>query len=160
MKLIYLDFDGVICTDRACEAIGETGTNTYLDPIACKLVEKLITKFDAKVVISSDWRTKHSKSEIFNMLKSAGHRVIADSIHSRWATPDFIRNPEPSSRGHEIEASLVEISTHESVEAYVILDDVSDFIEYQMPYFVECDQHDGMGYRQYVKAERILEVNQ
>lgn len=158
MKLIFLDYDGVICTNRASEAMGETGVNTYLDPIACKLIERLITDCSASVVISSDWRLQYSKKEMIQMLKSGGHFVLANSFHSRWSTPDFIRNAEPSSRGHEIEASIAEISAHEEVEAYVILDDVHDFLEYQQRYFVECNHYNGIGYKQYIAAKAVLEA--
>ena len=156
MKLIYLDFDGVICTNRACHAIGETGMNTYLDPTACKLVERLIVECDAKVVISSDWRLKHSKTEIFNMLKSGGHHIIANNLHTRWATPDLLRDPKPSSRGKEIELSLAEIEAHDSVSNYVILDDVHDFMNYQEKNVVLCDQDDGIGFRDFCKAQNLL----
>ncbi len=153
MKLIYLDIDGVLCTHRASAAIGETGTMDYLDPIACKLVERLITEFEAKVVISSTWRLTHSKREMYQLFRCAGHHVIADALHERWTTP----HPRTGKRrGHEIEISLSEIENHEHVTAYVILDDDNDMLEYQQPFFVKCDTYDGIGFRQYEQARGIL----
>lgn len=142
MKLIYLDIDGVLCTHRASAAIGETGTMDYLDPIACKLVERLITEFEAKVVISSTWRLVNSKREVFQLFRCAGHHILANAIYTRWCTPDL----KGKARGHEIEASLSEIENHEHVTGYVILDDDSDMLEYQQPFFVKCDTYDGLGF--------------
>ena len=157
MKLIYLDIDGVLCTHRASAAIGETGTMDYLDPIACKLVERLITEFEAKVVISSTWRLTHSKREMYQLFRCAGHHVLANAIHGRWQTPEFKGlTGFNGKRGREIEASLSEIENHEHVTSYVILDDDSDMLEYQQPFFVQCDTYDGLGFMGYENARRIL----
>lgn len=157
MKLIYLDIDGVLCTHRASAAIGETGTMDYLDPIACKLVERLITEFSARVVISSTWRITHSKREMYQLFRCAGHHIIAESLHTRWATPNLKGlSGFPCQRGKEIEASLSEIENVEFVTGYVILDDDSDMLEYQMPFFVKCDVYDGLGFLGYERAREIL----
>jgi hypothetical protein len=126
----------------------------YLDPIACKLVERLITDFEAKVVISSTWRLTRSKREMYQLFRCAGHRIIAESLHERWATPT-IKRPDLM-RGHEIELSLSEIENHEHVTSYVILDDDSDMLGYQQPFFVQTDTYDGLGFMGFERARRIL----
>ena len=154
MKLIYLDIDGVLCTHRACAAIGETGTMDYLDPIACKLVERLISEFEAQVVIISTWRLSHSKREMYQLFRCAGHHIIADALHTNWCTPHIKR--ADLCRGHEIEQHLSIIENHEHVTNYVILDDDSDMLPYQLPHFTKCDTYDGLGFAGYEKARRIL----
>ena len=157
-NLIYLDIDGVLCTHRACAAIGETtGTADYLDPIACKLVERLISEFDGRVVISSTWRLSHNKRDMYHIFRCAGFHLIADALHDRWSTPnlDGYRGL-PCRRGREIEASLSEIENHEHVTSYVIIDDSDDFLDYQKNHFVKCDQFDGIGFLDYEKARQIL----
>ena len=151
MKLIYLDIDGVLCTHRASAAIGETGTMDYLDPI------RLITEFSAKVVISSTWRLTHSKREMYQLFRCAGHNVIAENLHICWCTPDFKElTGYPNKRGKEIESSLSDIESHDYVTDYVILDDDSDVLEYQMPHFVKCDTYDGLGFMGFERARGIL----
>lgn len=152
MKIIYLDIDGVLCTHRASAAIGETVRMDYLDPIACKLVERLITEFQAKIVISSTWRLVCSKGEMYQLFRCAGHHILANAIYTRWCTPDF----KGKKRGYEIEASLSEIENHDHVTHYVILDDDSDMLPYQLPHFARCDTYDGLGFSGYEKARRIL----
>lgn len=152
-KIIFLDFDGVIRTTRASIAIGETGMLTYLDPIACKLVEKLITDHGARIVISSTWRNQHKKRDIYYLLKSAGHHIICGAMHERWCTPHF---RDGRSRGHEIEVLLSEIESHEHVESYVILDDDNDMLSYQQKHFVNTDGHDGLGFEDWRAADKIL----
>ncbi len=157
LKLIYLDIDGVMCTHRACAAIGEMGTMDYLDPIACKLVENLITEFSAKVVISSTWRITRCKREMYQLFRCAGHHILANAIHGRWRTPELNGYTGfAGKRGREIESSLSEIENHEHVTAYVILDDDSDMLDYQQPFFVKCDTYDGLGFWGYEHARRIL----
>ena len=158
MKLIYLDIDGVLCTHRASAAIGETGTMDYLDPIACKLVERLITEFEAKVVISSTWRLTRCKREVHQLFRCAGHHILANAMHTRWATNDHKAVEGIRKRGCEIEESLSTIGVHDDIEAYVILDDDddSDMLEYQKPFFVKCDTYDGLGFWGYEHARRIL----
>ena len=47
MKIIFLDIDGVISTEKSHYA---------LDKDACNLLGKIIDATDAKIVISSSWR--------------------------------------------------------------------------------------------------------
>lgn len=126
----------------------------YLDPIACKLVERLIAEFSAKIVISSTWRLVCTKGEIYQLFRCAGHHILADAIHPRWATPNIRGNGKV--RGHEIEASLSEIENHEYITDYAILDDDSDMLDYQLPNFVKCDAYNGIGFLEFEKAREIL----
>ena len=158
VNLIYLDIDGVLCTQRACAAIGETtGTADYLDPIACKLVERLISEFDAQIVISSEWRSTINKFAMYHIFRCAGFHLIADALHVRWSTPNLDGySGFPCKRGKEIEASLSEIENHEHVTSYVIIDDSDDILDYQRSHFVKCDHFNGIGFRDYERARQIL----
>lgn len=153
MKIIFLDMDGVLCTYRASQAVRETGMMTYLDPIAVKLVERLVVDNSAKIVISSTWRRFKNRKEMEEVFKCAGSSIIADAFHETWCTP------ENSSRGFEINTWLTMATEQrgESIEKYVILDDHDDFMAEQQEFFVQCDQYDGIGFRQYIRAQSLLE---
>lgn len=151
MNIIFLDFDGVICTYRGCVSVGEVGVFTYLDPVACNLVIQLIEKSGASVVISSTWRHE-GKERLCGLLKSAGFSKIVNALHFDWKTPDLSR-VKNACRGDEIAAWL---EIHSDVDNYVILDDVDEMLDYQQSHFVQCDLYDGIGFRQYVRAIRLL----
>lgn len=151
MNVIFLDMDGVLCTPRANVALGQKGVISYLDPVACQLLIQLIREFSATVVISSTWRFD-GKQRFCEKLKCAGWHEIVNAISlDEWCTPDLAR-VKNAKRGDEVAAWL---ETRE-VENYLILDDDTDFLEYQMPHFVKCHGHDGIGFWQYIEARRVL----
>jgi len=56
-------------------------------------------------------------------------------------------------RGNEVKEWL---DRHPEVDKYVILDDDSDFLEDQKPFFVQTNSDDGFSANNYMAAEKIL----
>lgn len=148
-KVIFLDFDGVICTPRACVSMQEKGRFTRLDPVGLEFVRRLHTEFDASIVISSSWRLGWSNYQFQDLFGVCGFSDISNAMHKDWRTPEL--NGEP--RGKEIEQWL---SEHDDVKQYLILDDDSDMLTEQKPFLVKTDGYNGILYNHFFEAEEIL----
>lgn len=71
MRVIFLDFDGVILTDRA--AFGRLPAPhgcRALDPVACGAIARVCRVNDIKIIVSSDWRYDPDKCN--DILEAAG----------------------------------------------------------------------------------------
>jgi hypothetical protein len=148
MKVIFLDFDGVICTARA-----EWGLNPdfrgalikMLDPIGIGFLNRLVELTGCAVVVSSTWRLGRTVEELQNILSDAGFngKVIGKTI---WMK-------EPHCRGNEIDDYL---HKHPEIKDYVIIDDDWDFLPYQFRNFVQTDSSWGMDCEHFFLAATIL----
>ncbi|HXJ84412.1 MAG TPA: HAD domain-containing protein [Candidatus Methylomirabilis sp.] len=105
--MIFLDFDGVLAPIRRWDRYGE------LEPVCIQVLNEIVTRADADVVVSSTWRHGKTVAELQAMLAALGFTgFVLDK------TPTV----EPSAdRGDEISAWL---AAHE-VKSYVIIDDHS-----------------------------------
>lgn len=138
--IIFLDFDGVLTSTRVCEAVNEAFWSTP-DPIACKLIVKLINEFGCKLVISSTWRLLYHKNSIEMYLRSHG---FPDGIlHADWGTKEL------GVRSEEIKEW---ISRHPEATVFVAIDDDT----LNMPEWVATDGDEGFLYKHYYAARRIL----
>ncbi len=164
MKVIFLDFDGVLNShqsftfwqNRKDQSKWEnemyrdwTGTlKEYIAmefcPIAMSNVEELIRRTNAKIVVSSSWRVGETVETLKNILKPS--KLICDAIID--VTESFSRT-----RGDEIQKWLNE---HPEVDAYVILDDDNDMLDSQKENFVHTSELHGFQYGDLLWAERIL----
>lgn len=136
MKVLFLDIDGVICTNKSVEIrpkvpfpLGfhlpfRTGWD-HLDKKCIKCLNKIIEATDARIVISSTWRISCVTDDEFAHL--------ADYLYSQGIKGTIIdRTPTHAPkvgrinrRGEEIKRWF-EIWQGEPVEAFVVLDDDSD----------------------------------
>lgn len=146
--VVFLDFDGVLCTVRSHYAYAEAGLMQHLDPIAVKLVERLCRKAGAEIVISSTWRQHHNEISMMAILMNAG--MSKPPFHDDWSTP---RRLSSGARGYEIKEWL---DRHPLTPSYVILDDDSDMLDEQTKHFVQTDSNDGFLWKDYEKACKIL----
>jgi len=117
VKVIFLDFDGVLNSwawwDRQPKHTRDQH-RFLLDPAAVGLLNQLVMRTDAHVVISSSWRLNKEMRPASTLCVCGFTGVILGQ------TP-YLAGP----RGHEISAWLEE---HSSVETFVILDDDSDMV--------------------------------
>lgn len=153
-KVIFLDFDGVLCTARQCVASGERGVIAGLDPVGLRFLDRICASNDIEVVISSTWREQGERKRriFYEIFCAAGCVNLAKSIHKNWRTPSL----SDGNRGQEIEKWLSE----NDCDGYLILDDDQDMLEYQKPFFVNTDSRNGILFEHYVQALKILGIKE
>jgi hypothetical protein len=145
-RVIFLDMDGVLCTQRAHRAYAEQAFMQHLDPVAVRMLARLCKTTEAQLVLSSTWREFHDKSAMTCILMNAGFGIVP--WHQNWCTPK-LRNAQ---RGAEIQSWL---EVHKPAR-YCILDDDSDMLDEQKPFFVQTPSNDGFLWEHYELAESIL----
>ena len=133
MKIIFLDIDGVLCViesdaKQAFQRLAKgEGSSPSLNSKCISVLNRIIKKTDAKVVISSSWRLHYPLENIKKALEK--HGFVGEII---GATPNAWRHPEIDyvARGNEIQQWLNE---HPEVEKFVILDDETDEMRHLLP---------------------------
>lgn len=148
MKIIFLDFDGVITTQKS---------RYKLDKDKLELLGQILKETDAKIVVSSSWR-KHNLEETKKYLSEVSHFVpfpfpFVDDIIG--VTPriyvNINGNYKSVPRGMEIEMWLSQFEKeHGLVDSFIILDDDMDMILYQKDAFIHTNSHTGLN-KQHVK---------
>lgn len=154
MKVIFLDFDGVITTEAS---------EWRLDTNKMFLVKRICDETNSKIVISSSWRrfTLEDTLNMFSEYEQSGREVPfilkeyvvgvtnrmyafkEGNIHSHFGLP----------RGCEISRYLTE---HKDISKYVILDDDTDMLLEQAPYFINTNWGLGISEQDVEKAIEIL----
>lgn len=149
-NIVFLDIDGVLCTPRACVATGNTGLSSYLDPVACMLVKKLCVDNNARIVISSSWRSTYDQLAVRAILNascpSLGDLIVDDK--DWWCTRSWVHSDDDdtSDRGREITHWIY--NNAYKFNNLAIIDDMADMRPLQES-LIRCDVYDGFGYRQY-----------
>lgn len=152
MKVIFLDIDGVLNSNRTIHAFGGMPQSLKpkefkkFDPVAIALVKRLCREAGAKVVISSSWR----KREAWQTIGAVFKLPVID------ATPIFPGDEKPGverNRGKEVALFL---SVHPSIKTYVIIDDNDDYLEQQKQFRVLVDRNRGFSLGDFYKALKIL----
>lgn len=117
MKIIFLDIDGVLNSKETAQRHrGVIG----IDPYLVAIFNRIIFATNAKIVLSSTWRLgKETRNEI--------RKQVMDFIDVTPRMP-LRGGAEMKERGKEVRAWLKD---HPDVEKYAILDDDSDFFDYQ-----------------------------
>jgi len=110
-RIIFLDIDGVLAPIRRWDRYGE------LDPGCIQVLNDIVTRAGADVVVSSTWRYGKTVAELQATLESQG---FAGSVVDTTPT-----GAPGSDRGEEIAAWLAE----HAVDGYVIIDDHIDMGE-------------------------------
>lgn len=151
MKVVFLDFDGVL--NGYIYGGGQSGLKTGLREIAPrlnpKLVEELnvlVEKSGAKIVLSTSWRHEYTLQDFQHMLEQVGFK---GEVIDR--TPK--RTRYPARRGNEIEDWL---AAHPDVKQFVILDDDGDLAPY-MEKLVRTNDMYGLRPEDVTRALTILE---
>ena len=163
MKIIFLDFDGVLNSHKYMgsyaykkETQGMTGGqvmklahHAHIDPAALKILNKLVDQTGATVVVSSTWRIIYSVEELNKMCKARGATfTIVDK------TPELPRRfSEFIPRGKEIQAYID--SLPQIPEGILIIDDWENMIHLS-PYLLRTNEADGIKNSQIKLAIKIL----
>ena len=147
MKVIFCDVDGVLNSYRSWYAFGnslpDSPTDLQFDPIAIKLVQRLCKETGAVCVLSSSWRYSWTHEEL-------GKNLNIPFIDS---TP---RSLSYRLRGNEIKEWLEDNADKLGITHYCIIDDVDEMLEEQQKHFVYVGMYDGLGYKDVMKAYKIL----
>ena len=152
MKAIFLDIDGVLNNVKHCVEICDKllGKEQYwalyraisqmpFDYRCCELLQQLIEKTGAIVILSSTWRANKKNIDIVE--KFAGIK-----IYDRTPILNTIR-------GEEIEHYLKQ---HQEISCYVIIDDDSDMLKTQKSHFCLVNREIGFSKKNYKKCLEIF----
>lgn len=152
MKILFLDFDGVITTY-------ESGWRIDLKKL--ELLDNIIKLTDAKIVVSSSWTVGKDNVDDFKDYLCSTWRV--KTIGENDIFKNFVRqiyditDKKGAWRGDEIQRWL---DKHEDdVDTYAILDDDSDFHNDQLFHFVQTDTYEGLTAREVKLCTYILNNN-
>jgi Swiss Army Knife RNA repair-like protein len=147
VKVVFLDFDGVLNSVRYHRARYESGSDMHegrgarpcLDREAVKVLNSITESTNAVVVVTSTWRTGTPRVKLSEWLRDAGFEGIV-----LGATMRFPGQP----RGAEIQDWLDQAAQHPShrlgpVTHFVILDDDTDMLDLY-PKLVHIDDEAGL----------------
>ena len=142
MKVLFLDIDGVLNSVRSCIAFdGYPYSNSNyekFDDIAVNLIRKLCKTTNTKIILSSTWRLFKGWDKLYGVLNLP---IIDKTPHKLSST-----------RGEEIDMWL----SNNKVDKYAIVDDDSDILVYQLPYFVKVNNTNGLSYENYLQLLKLL----
>lgn len=138
MKLLFLDIDGCLNSNRTDVAYGKERTLENLDPIAVGLIQSVVKETGCIICLSSDWKLSHDYMEL-------GKELYLPIL---FQTPDL----KEFSRASEILSVLSGIKP----EKYAILDDVEENGEFKGMNFVKPETENGLSYQNYLDLIEIL----
>lgn len=171
MKILFLDFDGVLNSkqwflDHKEEITESTSLLTRgvaeIDPTAVQRVVDIIDATGAAVVISSSWRHLHPLKEIVEILRDRGfpqfeHFIIDKTPSDREVQAHGVPPDTGVWRGHEIEFWIKNFeSKNGKLTSFCILDDDSDMLSSQHPNFVQTSWDHGIQPEDVQRAIQIL----
>ena len=124
MKIIFLDFDGVLNSDRYIRDCGHTGV--VIDPTKMELLKRIVESTDARIVLSTSWKEHWEK----NPAECDYSGQLINTIFARYGLEIYSKTPivKPD-RENEIKQWL---SDNPDTENFVVLDDmwlVADFLK-------------------------------
>lgn len=143
MKVIFLDFDGVITIPP----------KWYINANKIKWIKKIVDKTDAKIVVSSSWRRENVKETINDMIGKTKRCPRNKMLY--WLIDNLydVTHTYKGLRGQEIKDWLNE---RNDIENYVIIDDDGDFLDEQLYHFVQTNYEDGITETEAIRAIKVL----
>ena len=160
MKIIFLDFDGVISV---------ADTHYSLSGKKMELVKRICDETGAKIIISSSWRHIDVPNTLRSIEESKAHRkndpfILADYVID--ITPRFYFKYGDESvyipRGVEIQHTIYKYMYRykdlgvDKITNYLILDDDSDMLLWHKDHFIKTDPYEGIVESDVEKAIEIL----
>ena len=141
-KVIFLDFDGVLVTDRYQTQLMDDGVQLHVDeygakfdPVCVENLRQIIDSTDADIVIPSTWKMRLGLEGLQKMWDA--RRLPGKVI---GVTPDI----DPIHRGNEIDAWL---DANPGAVRYAIIDDTpftEFFREEQLSFLFKVDELTGL----------------
>ena len=149
MKVIFLDFDGVITIPP----------KWYINANKIKWIKKIIDETDAKIVVSSSWRRENVKETINDMIgktkRCPRNKMLYWLIDNIYDVTSWFSDKKynGTGRGGEIQTWL---DKHPEVNNYVIIDDDGDMLDEQLYHFVQTNYEDGLTEVETKRAIKVL----
>ena len=153
MKVIFLDFDGVMDTAYYGHILGKEGLpyhdefGAVFDPNCVECLKEIIDKTGAEIVVTSSWKSLMTYKDMLNMWEQRG-------------LPGYVIDVTPSTskcrhRGDEIDAWLKE---YKDECQYVILDDFDErsFNEHQLSRLIVVNPYHGLDENAAERAIKLL----
>lgn len=145
MKVLFLDVDGVLNSTRSAVGLGGIPHDTapeqmgLFDLTALGLIRNLCKETGASIVLSSTWRLSRNPVEMGRALSLP---IIDKTPHFGYS----------KCRGTEIADWL----SKNPVDKYAIVDDDSDMLPEQMPFFVKTTFENGLLWEHYKQLIQLL----
>lgn len=142
MKLIFLDIDGVLNSERFYD--NNKDMDFYLqpfDPLSIACLKRIVEATDAKIILTSSWRGGWSKDPSKNHTEGN----ILNRVFTSYDLTIFDKTPNLSTRIRPLEVLAYMKSCNFPIEEFVVIDD-HDFQwkQYHMAHrFVQTDFKDG-----------------
>lgn len=163
-KILFLDIDGVLNTERQHDRCVEEGAafvdnfGYAFDPVAIANLKKIMDETEAGIVISSSWKfwgfSTMQKLWASRDLPGKVLDVTPNNVSDELLlSVDLDLMELPASKGSEIKEWLS--TSGQDVTHYAILDDVPDMLPEQQSHFVQTDPRVGITKDD---AERIIEM--
>jgi hypothetical protein len=144
MKYIFLDFDGVLNTEKHQEFLRSYNQKTFdsygplFDPSAVECLSSIVTNVsDARIVIISSWKFE-GLDKMQNLWKDRSLPGILAGI-SPNLIPESIEDLY-AGKGREVREWIAK----NPCSGYVILDDVPDFLPEQHDHYIEINPKVGL----------------
>lgn len=146
MKVVFLDFDGVLNSD-------ETPDNLDFSKFAIQELNTLIAKTGAKIVVSSDWRRGRSVSELQSILEIWGFTGEIVGKTKVWnETSGWMSFSElERNRVKEIKQYL---SEHPEITTWIAIDDMD--LPLSSDHFVRTNPEIGLSHKNVEEAIELL----
>lgn len=153
MRIVFLDFDGVLNTAPHMHVLGSKKLQSsdefgpFFDPTSVSYLKQIIDETNVKIVVTSSWKYLMTYQDLLIMW---GKRTLPGEIIDACPIPEGRRK-----RGDEIDAWLSECK--ESCQ-YVILDDMSaaNFNEHQLEHLIVVNPYYGIEQETVERALAIL----
>jgi phosphoglycolate phosphatase-like HAD superfamily hydrolase len=149
VKVIFLDFDGVLVNRRSWYV--RSGRTATADPPCVAALNRITDSTNAQIVVSSTWRIGMTIVELRNLLHAWGvtGAVLAKTPHMGFSVR----------RGSEIKAWIdMYEASRELVESFAILDDDDDMDAFSSS-LVQTDFEEGLTEVHAEKAIALLNVS-
>ena len=135
MKVIFLDFDGVLNCEKYIQSCEENGV--IIDPAKMLLLKKLINATEAEIVLTTSWREHWDK----HISKCDNIGIKINEIFKKYDLEIFDKTTKlKSSREAEIKDWL---NKNIEVGDFVVLDDAFLSADYLDGHFVKTSNYFG-----------------
>ena len=169
MKVIFLDIDGVLNSERLMNRRISEGFKSdcdeelyhNIDEIEVERLANFCEEYNVKIVLSSSWRCWNLEETIEDLSHLRYKHIHPIIKYIVGVTPRlYVEKPNGGwnhlDRGHEIQKY---IDKHKDIEEYIIIDDDSDMLEGQTNNFLQTDFRVGLQETDYPKIKQILKLN-